>query len=197
MEFQLDLALGRPYAAALLLGCALLALVLFHPVARLFGWPPAWTLLAMLALGPVLTFTVPLEGLIPPAGAAGRVAAYAHAFLRPYAFRHELHAAGSTDERLANVLLFVPLALFGTLATRRGVRTAIAASALSAGIEAWQAASDVRVATVADWLHNTAGAVAGATAGILMLAAFGLVRRDGREESRPAPAIRRGQPARQ
>jgi hypothetical protein len=196
MQFQLDLALDRPHAAALLLGCALLAVVLFHPVARLFGWQPAWTLLAMLALGPVLTFTVPLEGLIPPAGAAGRVVAYAHAFLRPDAIQHELHAAGSTDERLANVLLFVPLALFGTLATRRGVLTGIAASALSWGIEAWQAASDVRVATVADWLHNTAGAAAGATAGILLLATFALVRCGAGGESRPAPAIRRAQPAR-
>jgi glycopeptide antibiotics resistance protein len=107
-----------------------------------------------------------------------------------------LHAAGSTDERLANVVLFVPLALLGTLATRRGVLTAIAASALSWGIEAWQAASDVRVATVADWLHNTAGAAAGATAGILLLGAFSLIRRGAAEESRPVPAILRAQPAR-
>ena len=61
MRYQLDLALNRPGAALLLLCGALAAVALAVPLARLCGWRPWWTLLALLSLVPVLAFTLSLQ----------------------------------------------------------------------------------------------------------------------------------------
>jgi hypothetical protein len=82
----------------------------------------------------------------------------------------------SPDEQMANLLLFVPLGLFGALATRRAVWTAVAGAALSFGIEGWQAVSDVRVATAGDWVYNSGGALIGAGAGLVLLAVGAMAR---------------------
>ena len=174
MEDQLDLALTRPGAGWLLVCCALAAAVLCVPVARLLGGRPGRTLLALLALAPILVFTAPLEAPGWQDGAVARLADYVRSFLHAATFHAELDAPASPDERMANLLLFVPLGFFGALATRRAVSTAIAAAALSFGIEGWQAVSGVRVATAADWLYNSSGALIGAAAGLVVLAVIRL-----------------------
>lgn len=176
MEYQLDLALARPGAAWLLVCSAVAAGVLAWPVARLFGWRPGWTLLALLSLAPILVFTAPLEAPGWQGGAVPRLGGYVRSFLDAATFSAELDAPASPDERLANLLLFVPLGLFGTLATRRALSTAVAAAALSFGVEGWQAVSDVRVATAADWLYNSGGALLGAAAGLVLLGVGRLAR---------------------
>ncbi|MEV8503852.1 VanZ family protein [Actinoplanes sp. NPDC051475] len=188
MRYQLDLALDRPGALPLLVCCALAAGVLFLPVSRLFGWRPGWTLLALLSLAPILVFTVPLEAPGWQDGAVHRAGAYVRTFLHAATFRAELHEPTSPDEQMANLLLFVPLGLFGALATRRAVWTAVAGAALSFGIEGWQAVSGVRVATAGDWVYNSGGALIGAGAGLVLLA-VGAMARPRAAAPAPPPAV--------
>ncbi|WP_211277771.1 VanZ family protein [Couchioplanes caeruleus] len=178
MRYQLNLALDRPGAVALLLCCAIAAGVLFWPVSRLFRWRPGWTLSAMLALAPILVFTVPLEAPGWQDGAVYRLAEYVRSFLHTATFQAEMQAFASSDERLANLLLFIPLGVAGALATRHALWTAAAGAALSFGIEGWQAVSGVRVASAADWIYNTGGVFIGAALGLLVLAARLLTRPD-------------------
>lgn len=70
-------------------------------------------------------------------------------------------------ELMANVVLFVPVALLLTVAVGRPLVVAVAASAGSAGIEVLQAFVPAlgRSCSTNDWLSNTLGAVLGATLG--------------------------------
>jgi hypothetical protein len=176
MRYQLELALNAPGALPLLAGWALAAAVLFLPVSRLFGLRPVWTLLALLSLAPILAFTLPSSepGLGYSSGDALR---FAGSLLQPDALGNGLNAAGSEDERVANLLLFIPAGVFGTLATRRGWLTALLCAALSFGIECWQAGSGVRVAALTDLLYNSAGALIGAVPAAVLLAAARLAAR--------------------
>ena len=66
-------------------------------------------------------------------------------------------------ELMANIALFVPLAFFATLATRRPLVVVAAAAGLSAVVEGIQALAPVigRACDTNDWLMNTIGTVAG------------------------------------
>ena len=66
-------------------------------------------------------------------------------------------------ELAANIALFVPLAFFATLATRRPLVVALAGSGLSAAIEALQALLPAigRACDTNDWMMNTIGTVIG------------------------------------
>jgi glycopeptide antibiotics resistance protein len=66
-------------------------------------------------------------------------------------------------ELLANVALFLPPALFATLVTGRPVLALVAASALSALVEALQAVIPAigRACDTNDWMMNTIGAAVG------------------------------------
>jgi hypothetical protein len=68
-------------------------------------------------------------------------------------------------ELMANLVLFVAPVLLGGVATRRPVLALVAASALSAALEALQALVPAigRSCDTNDWLSNTIGAVIGAT----------------------------------
>lgn len=79
-------------------------------------------------------------------------------------------------EVFANLVLFVPLALFAGVALRKPLLAFFAASALSAVIEVVQAALPVigRSCDTGDWLANTIGAAIGA---LLAAAALWLHRR--------------------
>ncbi|PRY25806.1 VanZ family protein [Pseudosporangium ferrugineum] len=195
MGYQLDLALGRPGAVALLVCCALAAGVLFWPLSRLLGWRPGWSLPALLSLAPILVFTVPVEAPGWQDGAVHRMADYVRSFLHESTFRAALDAPAAHDERVANLLLFVPLGVLGALATRRAVWTAVGGGVLSFGIEGWQAVSGVRVASAADWLYNSGGALAGAGIGLVVLLGERLVRAATRV-AEPPPPPHRARPAR-
>jgi glycopeptide antibiotics resistance protein len=73
---------------------------------------------------------------------------------------------------LANIVLFVPAALFGGLATRRPFAIFAAAAGLSAGVETAQAifAGLGRSCTTSDWMLNTIGAALGTLICIAMIA---------------------------
>ncbi|WP_433288661.1 VanZ family protein [Micromonospora sp. CA-244673] len=176
MQYQLDLALQRPGAVELLLFCALAAAALFWPMARLMRWRPALTLLALLSLGPILVFTAPFGALGWQDGAIPRVAEYVSSFLNKATFQAALVAPARHEERFANLLLFIPLGVFGALATRRPFWTVLGGAALSFGVEGWQAVSGVRDATAADWLYNSSGTLLGAAAGLVLLAAHCLLK---------------------
>lgn len=71
--------------------------------------------------------------------------------------------AGS-DERLANIGLFLPLGVAATLLWRRPITVVVASAALSFTIEAWQGFIG-RGGDPVDVVHNTAGALLGAVLG--------------------------------
>ncbi len=77
-------------------------------------------------------------------------------------------------ELVANLLLFVPVGLFGSVASRRPVGAVVAASAFSILIEMLQALVPAlgRSCSTSDWFYNTLGALAGGlvAAGSLRLA---------------------------
>jgi VanZ family protein len=86
-------------------------------------------------------------------------------------------------EPLANVVLFLPLTLALSSATRQPVPTFLAGLCLSAAIELlqWGVPAIGRSCTVADWVANTIGAALGAA-----LAALGLLLARRRKPARPS-----------
>ena len=94
--------------------------------------------------------------------------------LRPYlsGFRHPadlVSGFAGSDEKLANIGLFLPPALIATLLWRRPLTITAAAALLSYLIECWQAVIG-RGGDAVDVLHNTVGALAGAALGMALLA---------------------------
>ncbi len=94
-------------------------------------------------------------------------------------------------ELAANVALFVPLAFFATLATRRPLLVVVAGSGLSAAIEALQALVPAigRACDTNDWLMNTIGTVigvllAGGTAAVASRPGAGTADDPGRQPGR-------------
>lgn len=89
-------------------------------------------------------------------------------------------------ELAANVVLFVVPALLATVAARRPLLAAGAASGLSAAIEAVQALTPAlgRSCSTNDWLSNTIGALLGALLGWLALRLAGTARARDRSPAR-------------
>jgi hypothetical protein len=161
---QLQAALGAPYAAEALAAWSLLSVVIFWPLARARRWSVSWTLLGLLALAPIIAFTIVPHAYDLQWAAIDRLRAYVGSFSDPWA------APGPEDERTANLALFVPAAFFLTLASRAPIRTALLGIAGPFLIEGWQAVADAgRVASAGDWLYNSGGAVAGVLAATLIL----------------------------
>jgi glycopeptide antibiotics resistance protein len=166
---QLRLGLALPDVLPALLAGVVFAAVAFLPLARRYGRSPLWTLLALLAIAPILAFTVPPRASTVPAGAVARLIGFVGLFLNPWNVAHEIAVAGSDDERVANLLLYVPAGFFATLATRRPVRIALAGVSTPFLIESWQAVSGSRIAAASDWLHNSAGALLGVLVAAVLL----------------------------
>lgn len=93
-------------------------------------------------------------------------------------------------EQVANVLLFAVPALLAAVALRRPVPVLLGGSALSAAVEAVQAAAPAlgRACDTGDWVANTIGAGLGVLVGWLALTAAG------RGTGRARPAAARGGP---
>jgi hypothetical protein len=79
-------------------------------------------------------------------------------------------------ESIANILLFIPVAFFAGLLTRRPVMATLGAILVSAAIEATQALVLVigRACDTSDWITNSIGAIVG---GALVLATRMLLQR--------------------
>jgi hypothetical protein len=93
--------------------------------------------------------------------------------LRPYLseFRDPAYLIGgfgTTDEKLANIGLFLPLGVLATLLWRRPAKVVIAGAALSFLIESWQAFIG-RAGDAVDVIHNTFGTLVGVLIARLLL----------------------------
>jgi len=129
----------------------LLTLAVAWPLGRAGG---ATGVLFVLALGIVLAATTTTY---LPYFSFGGVDRYLHGFAHPgQVFGH---FAGNR-ERVANIVLFLPLGLFGTLLWRRPLLVLAGCCALTFTIEGWQGYIG-RTADAADVLHNSAGAAIG------------------------------------
>jgi len=128
-----------------------LAVALAWPLGRRGG---AAGVLFVLALGVVLaattTTTVPFFSL-------GGIRLYLGYFHHP---AHLLQGFAGDQERVANILLFLPLGLLGTLLWRRPLAVFAACVALTFLIEAWQGFIG-RGGDPADVVHNSVGALLG------------------------------------
>lgn len=153
----------------------LVALLLLGPPlgAWLAGRPPLARRVAWLSLAPVVVLT-----LSP---------AWPYAADVRCAVQWSWPDLGAV-EQVANVLLFAVPALLVTVARRRPLATVLAASLLSAGIEAVQALVPAlgRACDTGDWVANTAGAALGVVLACLALTAAG--RGTGRARPAAAPA---------
>jgi len=95
----------------------------------------------------------------------------------------DLTAWASAADGPLNVALFVPLGLCLALLLRRPALAVVAAAALSAAIECYQASLTTRVGSFADVVSNGLGALVGAALATLVLAVLPL-RRTGRSPAR-------------
>ncbi|KUL38617.1 hypothetical protein ADL22_17760 [Streptomyces sp. NRRL F-4489] len=157
-----------PEAHALVMAawCAVMllaALALWRPLTRRLGRRSAPALLFLLTLALCAGITLPDQ--IQP-GALTRL--------------HQCVVEGGAGPRtlgagpghqLVNVVLWIPLALCGVLATRRALLVPLGISATWAGIELLQTLDPVRDCQPADWAHNTLGAALGALLGWALLRA--------------------------
>ena len=75
---------------------------------------------------------------------------------------------GWDDEAKLNVLLYVPLGVFATLAFRRSVGALLCVALFAAAMEAVQTLVDAGVCTMLDIGHNVAGAAIGVGATVVV-----------------------------
>ncbi|MFF4698985.1 VanZ family protein [Streptomyces chattanoogensis] len=160
--------------AALTLLLVAAAVVAYRPAARRTGWSPRATLGVLLAVAVCLGITLPdqLAG-----GAAGRIGACV-------AGESVRTLTGGFAHHVVNVVLWVPMGLLGTLASRRPVAVTLAGSGAWALVELLQTLDPVRSCQPVDWANNTLGVALGALAGWQA----GRGRRDARPAGQvPAP----------
>jgi len=147
----------RPETLALLLLTAMLA----WPLGRRGG---AIGVLFVLALGSVLAATTTTWR---PHLSWDGVERYLLGFEHP---GRAVRGFAGTRERVANIVLFMPLGIYGTLLTRRPLATLAGCCALTFAIEAWQGYLG-RTADVSDVLHNAVGAAVGVALALIWIRA--------------------------
>ncbi|MFJ9849362.1 VanZ family protein [Streptomyces sp. NPDC101150] len=143
--------------AALALLLVVAAVVAYRPLARRTGRSTRATLGALLALAVCLGITLPDQIV---AGAGGRLGACV-------AGESVRTLTGGFAHNAVNVVLWIPLGLLGTLASRRPVAVTLAGSGAWALVELLQTLDPVRSCQPLDWANNTAGVALGALAGWL------------------------------
>lgn len=133
--------------------------VVAWPLGRLLG-RGALGVVLVVVLGATLaaTTTTPL-----PYYSVGGIELYLRDFVHPTDL---LTGFASTDERLANIGLFLPLGLVATLVWKRPVAVLGASAVLSFAIEAWQGFIG-RGGDAVDVVHNAVGALVGAGIGYI------------------------------
>ncbi|MFK0291618.1 hypothetical protein ACIQU6_14235 [Streptomyces sp. NPDC090442] len=137
------------------------AVVAWRPLVRRRGWPPVPALLFLLTFALCLGITLP-DQFAP--GVVGRL----HACVVEGGAGVRTLGAGAGHQAV-NVLLWIPPALCGVLATRRPLLVPLGISVTWAAVELVQTLDPVRDCQPADWAHNTLGAALGALLGWLAL----------------------------
>ncbi|MEU9115158.1 VanZ family protein [Streptomyces sp. NPDC048483] len=161
--------------AALTLVLVVGAVMTHRSVARRTGRPAKATLGVLLAVAVCLGITLPDQIV---GGAAERLGAcVAGASVRTL--------TGGFAHHAVNVVLWVPMGLLATLASRRPVAVTLAGSGAWALVELLQTLDPVRSCQPVDWANNTLGVAVGALVGWLV----GRRRRD----PRPAGDVRTSQ----
>ncbi|MET8468438.1 VanZ family protein [Streptomyces sp. NPDC006422] len=144
----------------LVLGLVGVAFAVRGPLARRAGLPPAATLGMLVAAAFCLGLTLPDQ---VQEGASARLdACLTGASVRAF--------PGGPAHHAFNVVAWVPLGLYGALATRRPVAFALAGSAAWALVEVAQTLDPERSCQPVDWLNNSVGVLAGALVGTFLLA---------------------------
>ena len=141
-------ALSNPLiAAGVLVGTVVLGAAGLL-AARRWGWRPVPSVLAGISLGVVLGVT--MSRTRPD---------WMHVYAVEGPFCHLTGFSMVGGSELMNVLLFMPLAFFAVLATRRPLPVAVAAVGLSVLIELVQSWTERGVCETRDLLNNSVGAV--------------------------------------
>jgi len=163
--------LGR-WSPLIALLALIVALLLWHPLARLTRWRSVPTLLALLSLAGVLTLT------LTPKSWVGNHRSLAQCLPSGWAGLAD-SASGITSslEGMLNIALLAPLGFTLALACRRLAWPALLMLALPAAIELIQVAVPGRECSAADWVANAGGGVVAVLAGGLVNAALRLRRR--------------------
>lgn len=162
------LADSRTWVVAI--GLALLAVAVARPLARRTGWP-VWTTVAfLLSAAVVATLTMapaPGQPVVGPTGAG--IVDCAQILVEPAEWWRGLVATGDRGERVGNVLMFMPVCFFATLASRRPVMVAAIGALAPFVIEFSQVLiGGGRDCAANDWLNNAVGALLGVLAAVVV-----------------------------
>lgn len=152
------------------IGLAALALLAARPVARRTGWPVWTTAATLLSAAVVATLTLAPAPGMPVAGPTGAgILDCAQILVDPAEWWRGLVATGDRGERVGNVLMFMPVCFFGTLATRRPAVVAVIGALAPLAIEFGQVLiGGGRDCAANDWLNNATGALLGVAAAVLV-----------------------------
>jgi VanZ like family len=155
------LADARTWVVAI--GLALLAVLAARPVARRTGWPVWTTAATLLSVAVVCTLTLAPAPGQPVTGPSGNeFVDCVQRLADPVAWWRGLIATGDRGERVGNVLMFVPVGFFATLASRRPLVVAVVGLLTPFAIELGQVLiGGGRDCAANDWLNNAIGMLLG------------------------------------
>jgi VanZ like family len=148
--------------------------------ARRLGWHRLFATLAAIGLSLAIAVTLVRPGGHLPNPSASPVSMCLHD-------QFSLHGG----LQVLNLLMLMPFAFFGMLATRRPITLMVASTFLSAGIELTQAWTGLGVCQKQDFLNNTFGAIIAAALAWLLLSVLGHNRaaRDHQQVRRPLERV--------
>lgn len=166
------LADARTWVAAI--GLGLLAVLAARPVARRTGWPVLTTVATLLSVAVVLTLTLAPAPGQPVTGPSGsELVDCVQRLADPVAWWRGLIARGDRGERVGNVLMFVPVGFFATLASRRPLAVAAVGVLAPFTLELGQVLiGGGRDCAANDWLNNAIGVLLGVTAAAALVWLF-------------------------
>lgn len=165
------------------------ALAAGWPAARLLRWPLAPTAATLLGAAAVAAMTLPPAPGAPVLGPDGAVlGACLRSLVDPHGLGWAFQFSAGRGERVGNIAMFVPVAFFAALASRRPVLAGAVVAASPVLIELTQALTGAgRTCYGYDWVDNAAGAVLGALGGAALLGLGRLRRARSRAAVTPTP----------
>jgi hypothetical protein len=163
------LADARTWVVAAIL--AVLAVLAARPVARRMGWPVWTTVATLLSVAVVCTLTLAPQPGEPVTGpAAGAIVDCVQQLADPGAWWRGLIATTDRGERVGNVLMFIPVGFFATLASRRPLVVAVVGALAPLMIEFGQVLiGGGRDCAANDWLNNATGVLLGVVTAVMLM----------------------------